>query len=252
MSAHDENLEPALSDNSKDPYIVEQDDRWTAVDAFQVPHLSPKSGPYSDAIEHAFSYSIEKGLEDISVAPSQGKFLSVQCQIIGAKHVLEIGTLGAYSTIWMASASPEIKVVTLEIDPDIAEIARHNIRFAGLEDRIEVYVGAALDLLPRLADEIQQGRRERFDFSFIDADKANALPYFDWAVKMTRPRGVVYVDNMVRKGLLADEQLAKTDASVRGIRTAVEGIGKDTRVDAVILQTVGEKNYDGFLMAIVK
>ncbi|KAL8725902.1 MAG: hypothetical protein Q9166_007067 [cf. Caloplaca sp. 2 TL-2023] len=252
MSRHNENLEPGDSNNPEEPYIVEQDNRWTAVDAFQFPHLSPKSGPYSDAIDHALSNSIEKGLEDISVAPSQGKFLSVQCQIVGAKHVLEIGTLGGYSTIWMASASSEVKVVTLEIDADIAEIARDNIRFAGLENRIEVVVGAALDLLPRLAAEIEQGKRERFDFSFIDADKVNALPYFDWAVKMTRPRGVVYIDNMVRKGLLADEERAKTDASVRGIRTAVEGIGKDTRVDAVLLQTVGEKNYDGFLMAIVK
>ena len=247
-----ENLEPRDSDIPEEPYLVEQDDRWTAVDAFQVPHLHPKSAPYSDAIDHAFSYSIEKGLEDICVAPSQGKFLSVQCQIIGARHVLEIGTLGAYSTIWMASASPEIKIVTLEIDPDIAQIARDNIRFAGLENRIEVFVGAALDLLPRLAGEIEQGKRERFDFSFIDADKVNALRYFDWAVKMTRPRGVIYVDNMVRKGQLADEERAKTDAAVRGIRTAVEGIGKDTRVDAVILQTVGEKNYDGFLMAVLK
>ncbi|KAL8785269.1 MAG: hypothetical protein Q9213_003473 [Squamulea squamosa] len=252
MSHHNETVEPGVSDSPEEPYIVEQDDRWTAVDAFQFPHLNPKSSPYHDAINHAFSNSIEKGLEDISVAPSQGKFLSVQCQIIGAKHVLEIGTLGAYSTIWMASASPEIRVVTLELDAKIAEIARENIRYAGLEDRIEVIVGAALDLLPKLADDIQQGKRERFDFSFIDADKVNALPYFDWAVKMTRPRGVVYVDNMVRKGLLADEERAKTDANVRGIRKAVEGIGNDTRVDAVILQTVGEKNYDGFLMAIVK
>ncbi|KAL8768500.1 MAG: hypothetical protein Q9209_005291 [Squamulea sp. 1 TL-2023] len=235
MSFQNQKLEPGVSDRSEEPYIVEQDDRWTAVDAFQFPHLNPKSSPYHNAINHAFSNSIEKSLEDISVAPSQGKFLSVQCQIIGAKHVLEIDTLGAYSTIWMASASPEIKVVTLEVDADIAEIARENIRFAGLEDRIEVVVGAALDLLPRLADEIKQGERAIFPLS---------MP--------TRPRGVVYIDNMVRKGLLADEERAKTDANVRGIRKAVEGIGKDTRADAVILQTVGEKNYDGFLMAIVK
>ncbi|KAL8928051.1 MAG: hypothetical protein Q9172_001106 [Xanthocarpia lactea] len=252
MSHHNDNLGHAESNAAEKPYTMEHDDRWTAVDAYQFPHLNPQSRPYRAAIDHALSNSIEKGLKDISVAPSQGKFLSLQCQIIDAKRILEIGTLGAYSTIWMASSNPEVRVVTLEIDPNTAEIARENIRFAGLEDRIEVLVGAALDLLPRLAGEIEQGKRDRFDFSFIDADKANALPYFDWAVKMTRPRGLVYVDNMVRKGLLADEQLAKTDQNVRGVRNAVEGIGKDTRVDAVLLQTVGVKNYDGFLMALVK
>ena len=152
----------------------------------------------------------------------------------------------------MASAAPDIKVVSLEIDPAIAEIARENIRFAGMEGRIEVTVGAALDVLPTLAKDVEEGKREKFDFSFIDADKENAIDYFNWAVKMTRAKGVVYVDNMVRKGLLADVQLAKTDPNVRGIRTAVEGVGKDERVDACILQTVGEKNYDGFLMAVVK
>lgn len=240
------------SAGSSQPYTVEQDPRWTAVDAYQFPRLSPPSRPYHSAIEYAYKNSIAKGLEDISVAPSQGKFLAIQCQIIDARHVLEIGTLGAYSTIWMASASPAVHITTLEIDPHIAEIARENIHFAGLDDRVEVIVGAALDVLPRLAAEISQGKREKFDFSFIDADKENALPYFDWAVTHTRPRGVVYVDNMVRKGLLADAELAKTNAIVAGIRRAVEGIGKDERVEACVLQTVGEKNYDGFLLAVVK
>ena len=152
----------------------------------------------------------------------------------------------------MATSSPHVKVTTIEIDPEIAEIARENIRFAKLEDRIELIVGAALDVLPRLATEIEQKKRERFDFSFIDADKENAWPYFDWAVKMTVPRGVVYVDNVVRKGLLADAELAKQEPIVAGIRRVVEEVGKDLRVDAVVLQTVGEKNYDGFLMAVVK
>ena len=171
---------------------------------------------------------------------------------MGAKHILEIGTLGAYSTIWMASTSPATKVVTIEIDPTIAEIARENIRYAKMEDRIELIVGAALDVLPLLAQDVSAGRRAPFDFSFIDADKANALNYFNWAVQMTRKRGVVYVDNMVRKGLLADKELAERDENVRGIRGAVEGVGRDERVEACVLQTVGEKNYDGFLMAVVK
>ena len=237
---------------SADPYEVEQDPRWTACDEFQFPRLNPSSRPYHDAIEHAFTNSIAKGLEDISVAPSQGKFLSVQCQILGAKNVLEVGTLGAYSTIWMASSNPDVKVVTLEIDPQIAEIARENIRYAGLEDRIELIDGAAADVLPKLVDEVAQGKRPKFDFSFIDADKENALNYFNWCKAASRKGAVVYIDNMIRKGLLADAELAKTDIRVQGIRTAVEGVGKDESVDAVILQTVGEKNYDGFLMAIVK
>lgn len=234
------------------PYVPEHEPRWTAVDEFAVPHLHPPTRPFHDVIAHAYTNSREKGLDDISVARSQGKFLSVQCQIINAKHVLEIGTLGAFSTIWMASSSPDVKVTTIEIEPKIAEIARENIRFANLEDRIEVIVGAGLDVLPRLAEEIEQNKRERFDFAFIDADKENAWPYFDWAVKMTVPRGVVYVDNVVRKGQLADAELAKRDSIVAGIRRVVEEVGKDLRVDAVVLQTVGEKNYDGFLMAVVK
>ena len=233
-------------------YEVEQDPRWTACDEFQFPHLNPPSRPYHRSIQHAFDNSMAKGLEDISVAPSQGKFLSVQCQILGAKNVLEVGTLGAYSTIWMASSSPDVRVVTLEIDPHVAEIARENVRHAGLEDRVEIVVGAAADLLPQLADDVKQGKRPPFDFSFIDADKDNALSYFNWCKAASRKRGVVYIDNIIRKGQLANAELAKTDGRVQGIRTAVEGIGKDDSVDAVVLQTVGEKNYDGFLMAIIK
>lgn len=234
------------------PYVSEQDPRWTAVDNFQFPHIYPPTRPYHAALEHALKNSLDKGLEDISVAPSQGKFLAIQCQIMGARRVLEVGTLGAYSTIWMASTSPDIKVTTIEIDPEVAEIARENVAFAGLSDRIEVILGAARDILPQLAEEIRHGKRERFDFTFIDADKESAWLYFDSAVKMTRPKGVVYVDNVVRKGLLADAELAKREPIVEGIRKVVKEVGKDERVDAVVLQTVGEKNYDGFLMAVVK
>ena len=237
---------------ASEPYVHERNSRWTAVDEFQVPHLSPSTRPYHEAIENAYQNSISKGLANISVSRSQGKFLSVQCQIRNAKHVLEVGTLGAYSTIWMASSSPDVRVVTIEIDEKTAEIARENIRFAELEDRIEVIVGAALDVLPPLAAEIEQGKRPRFDFAFIDADKENAWPYFDLAVKTTVPRGVIYVDNVVRKGLLADVELAKRNPVVAGVRRLVEEVGKDQRVDAVVLQTVDEKSYDRFLMAVVK
>ena len=234
------------------PYAMEHDPRWTAVDAYQFSHLFPESRPYHAALVRAQSNSIAHGLRDISVSPSQGRYLAIQCQLIGAKYVLEMGTLGAYSTIWMASADPSIKVTTIEIDPRTAEIARENIRFAGLEGRVDVILGAALDVLPRLMEEVDQGRRPRFDFSFVDADKENALMYFDWAVKLSRARAAIYVDNVVRKGLLADMEAAKMDTRVQGVRKAVEGVGRDERVNAVVVQTVGEKNYDGFLLAIVK
>lgn len=241
--------------SSTDPstaYINEQNPRWTAVDAFAIPHLYPSSRPHHAALEHALQNSLDHGLEDISVAPSQGKFLAVQCQVLNAKHILEVGTLGAYSSIWMASISPDVKVTSIEIDEKIAQIARENIAFAKLEGQIELIVGAALDVLPKLAAEVEAGQRARWDFAFIDADKENAWPYFDWAVKTTRPRGVVYVDNVVRKGQLADVELAQREPIVAGIRRVVEEVGRDERVDAVVLQTVSEKNYDGFLMAVVK
>ena len=234
------------------PYAVETTPRWTAVETYSFTQLQPSSKPYYAALEHALSNSLANGLEDISVAPSQGKFLQIQCQLVGAKHILEIGTLGAYSTIWMASASPDTKVTSIEIDEGVAEIARENIRFAGMQDRIEVLVGSALDVLPELCRDIEEGRMERVDFSFIDADKAEALDYFEWAVKCSRKNACVYMDNMVRKGLLAAEDLAESDRNVQGIRKAVEVIGRKDGVDACVVQTVNDKNYDGFLMAIVK
>jgi predicted O-methyltransferase YrrM len=233
-------------------YVTENNPRWTAVDQYSLPHLHNSSNPHHAAIEHALQTSLDQGLEDISVAPSQGKFLAVQCQLVGAKRILEIGTLGAYSTIWMGSSSPDVQIVSIEIDERTAAIARENIKFAGMEDRIEVVVGSALEVLPRIAKDVEEGKMDRFDFSFIDADKAEALDYFEWAVKLSNKKACIYLDNMVRKGLLADEELAQTDRNVKGIRRAVEGIGKMDSVEAVIIQTVSEKNYDGFLMAVVK
>ncbi|KAL8851416.1 MAG: hypothetical protein Q9221_003687 [Calogaya cf. arnoldii] len=235
-----------------DQNLFEQDPRWTAVDEYLDSHLNPPSRPYHKAIQHALDNSAAKDLRPISVPPSGGKFLSIQCQILGAKNVLEVGTLGAYSSIWMASSGPDVKVVSIEIDPQVAEVARENVRNAGLEDRIEIVVGGAADILPQLVDSVKQGKRAAFDFSFIDADKPSALHYFNWCKTATRKRGVIYIDNMVRRGELANAELAKTDEAVQGIRSAVESIGKDDSVDAVVLQTVSEKSYDGFLMAIVK
>lgn len=143
-------IEPIFEGVEPDNSIGETNPRWTAVENYVVPHLQPSSRPYHVALEHAVQNSRARGLKDIAVAASQGKFLAVQCQLLGAKHILEVGTLGAYSAIWMASAGPDVHVTTIEIDGAIAAIARENIKFAGFEDRIQVIVGDALDLLPKL------------------------------------------------------------------------------------------------------
>ena len=229
------------------PYENEHDSRWTAVDDYQYAHLHPKSQQLQSALDHAIENSARQGLDEISVYPSQGKFMALQCQIINAKHILEIGTLGAYSTIWLASASPDARVVTIECDPHAAEVARQNIAFAGLSDRVEVIVGDALQVLSTLA------RGPTFDFVFVDADKEGYPDYLKWAVEHTRTGGLIYFDDMVRKGLLASEEEAeKGNSKVVALRRVVEDAGKDERIDAVILQTVGAKNYDGFMLALVK
>jgi predicted O-methyltransferase YrrM len=230
----------------------EQDPRATAVDAYASLHLLSSAKPINKALEHALQNSVNKGLPDIACYPMQGKFLAVQCRIAGAKNVLEIGTLGGYSSIWFASAGSDVHVTSVEVDPKHRAIAMENIAFAGLSNRIEVVLGAGLDVLPKLAHEITEGKREKFDFVFIDADKENNWNYFDLVVSMVRERTCIYVDNVVRKGKLAEEAAAKGDPRIDGCRKLVENVGKDDRVEALVLQTVSEKNYDGFLMAVVK
>ena len=235
----------------------EQDPRVTAVDAYASLHLLSSAKPINKALEHALQNSVNKGLPDIACYPMQGKFLAVQCRIAGAKNVLEIGTLGGYSSIWFASAGSDVHVTSVEVDPKHREVAMENIAFAGLSNRIEVVLGAGLDVLPKLAREITEGKRKKFDFVFIDADKENNWEYFDLVVPMVRERTCIYVDNVVRKGKLAsaeaaEEAAAKGDLRIRGCRKLVENVGKDDRVEALVLQTVSEKNYDGFLMAVVK
>ena len=235
----------------------EQDPRATAVDQYTASHLLPSTQPYNDALQHALQNSIDKGLPDIACYPLQGKFLAVQCRIAGAKRVLEIGTLGGYSSIWFASAGPDVQVTSVEVNSKHREVARENIAFAGLSERIDVMLGAGLDVLPKLAEEINAGKREKFDFVFIDADKENNWAYFNLVVPMVRERTCIYVDNVVRKGTLASEEAAKEAAAegdhrIEGCRTLVENVGKDDRVEALVLQTVSEKNYDGFLLAVVK
>jgi predicted O-methyltransferase YrrM len=232
----------------------EQDPRPLAVDAYTNSHLiTPANTPYHSALEFAYKNSLANGLRDISVSTSQGKYLAVQAKLIGAKKVLEIGTLGGYSSIWFASAGEDVYVDSIEIETKNKQVAEENIAEAGLSHRITVHLGAALDVLPGLVQEVRDGKREKFDMVFIDADKENNLNYFDLAMQMVRSGACIYVDNVVRKGNLVNERLiSEKDPNVMGSRAVVESVGKDDRVTATVIQTVSEKNYDGFLLAVVK
>ena len=185
-------------------------------------------------------------LPPISVSPSQGKLLQLLAQIHGARTILEIGTLGGYSTIWLARALPPAgRLITLELDPKHTEVAKANIARAGLSDLVEFRVGPAIELLPQLARE----RREPFDLVFIDADKASTPDYFAWALKLSRLGSIIITDNVVRGGALADS--TSVDPSVRGMRRFTEMLGAESRVSATVIQTVGVKGYDGFAIARV-
>ena len=176
----------------------------------------------------------------------QGKLLHLLARAIGARNVLEIGTLGGYSTIWLARALPDGgRLISLEADARHAEVARANIARAGLEDMVEVRLGMALDILPGLAAEVG----EPFDFVFIDADKPNNAAYFDWALKLSRPGSIIVVDNVVRDGDVIDA--ASDSPTVQGVRRLLERLAAEPRVSATAIQTVGTKGYDGFAIALV-
>lgn len=191
--------------------------------------------------------SAKAGLPAIQVSPVEGKFLMILAHAVNAKRILEIGTLGGYSTIWLARALPMMdgRMITLEADPKHAEVARGNIAEAGLGKKVEVRVGPALDTLPHLSNE----GVGPFDLTFIDADKQSTWEYFDWAVKLSRPGSVIVVDNVVRHGELADSE--SDDPSVRGMRRFCANLAADTRVNGTVIQTVGSKGYDGFAIAVV-
>lgn len=216
---------------------------WTDVDDYIEKYLLP----HDRVLEAALKASDAAHLPAIAVSPAQGKFLSLLVTMTGARLVLEIGTLGAYSTIWMARGlRAGGKIVTLEAEPKHAEVARTNIEHAGLSGTIEVRDGRAIDSLPKLyADGFYP-----FDLIFIDADKPSNAAYLDWAVKMSRPGTVIVCDNVVRGGALTDERSA--DPSVTGSREAFEFISANPRLEATALQTVGVKGYDGFAIAVVK
>lgn len=215
---------------------------WTAVDRY-FSDLLVSADP---ALEAALAASASAGLPAINVSPVQGKLLHVLAQSIGARNILEIGTLGGYSTIWLARALPDGgRVISLEADPRHAEVARANIARAGLDDRVEVRLGMALDLLPGVAAE----GGPPFDFVFIDADKPNNAAYFDWALRLSRTGSIIVVDNVVRGG---DVIAAASDSpTVQGVRRFLERLAAEPRVSATAIQTVGSKGYDGFAIALV-
>jgi predicted O-methyltransferase YrrM len=215
---------------------------WTAVDQY----ISGLLVPSDPALDGALESSAAAGLPAINVAPNQGKLLHLLVRIHGARSILEIGTLGGYSTIWLARALPPGgKVVTLEADLKHAAVARANLARAHLAAVVDVRLGRALDTLPLIA---QEGLGP-FDFFFIDADKANIPHYFQWALDLSRPGSVIVVDNVVRKGAVLDA--SSDDPNVQGVRRFNELVAAERRVSATAIQTVGSKGYDGFAIAVV-
>jgi predicted O-methyltransferase YrrM len=216
--------------------------QWTAVDGYIVERLVPPD----PALEAALRASTEAGLPAIAVAPNQGRLLMLLARAVGARRILEIGTLGGYSAIWLARALPtEGRLVTLEADPRHAEVARSNLARAGLAGRVEVRVGPALDTLPRLAAEAGGP----FDLIFIDADKPSIPEYFRWALALARRGSLIIVDNVIRDGAVIERD--SDDPGVQGVRRFNDLLSAEPRVIATAIQTVGSKGYDGFAIALV-
>ena len=215
---------------------------WAAVDRYivdTVVHADPVLDAAVEATEAA-------GLPLIQVSAAQGKLLHVLARMQGARDILEIGTLGGYSTIWLARALPEGGcVTTIEVDKKHQDVARANVERAGLTARVDFRLGPALDILPQLAGE----RGGPFDFVFIDADKPNIPAYYDWAIRLSRPGAAIVVDNVVRDGKLAQREI--DDPAVVGVRRLHEALKADSRVTATTIQTVGAKGYDGFTLIFV-
>ncbi|MGH3822308.1 MAG: O-methyltransferase [Pseudonocardiaceae bacterium] len=220
--------------------------RWTAVDDY-ITHalLEP-----DEALDAALAASDAAGLPAIAVSPAQGKLLNLLASMVNARRILEFGTLGGYSTIWLARAlPPDGRLTTLEYEQKHAEVARVNIAKAGLAELVDVRVGAALDTLPLLALELKAGHVDPFDLVFIDADKEHNADYFAASVPLTRPGGVIIVDNVVRGGDVIDAR--SENSAVQGTRRLIQTLSTQPRVSATAIQTVGAKGYDGFAIAIV-
>lgn len=229
----------------------EQDKRWSAVDAYTISHLHPASRPNSKALIRALEYSRDQNLPDIASYPALGKFFALQCKAGNVKYALEIGTLGGYTSLWLATENHGIQVTTVEVNPHHAKVARENLEFGGVGDRVNIIEGAGLDVVPKLLEEVRAGEREKFGFVYLDADKENNWTYLDMAIGMCVPGATIFVDNMVSRGRLVDPK-HQHEKNIAGARKVVEMVGNDERVDAVVMQLVGEKSYDGVLMAVVR
>ncbi|EJL24201.1 O-methyltransferase [Brevibacillus sp. BC25] len=217
-------------------------EQWTAVDHY----FTDKLLEADSVLDTVLQENAAAGLPAIDVSPNQGKFLHLLARIQGARSILEIGTLGGYSTIWLARALPaDGRLITLEYDPEHAEVAQSNIARAGLDQIVEVKVGLALDSLIQLYKE-NQGP---FDFIFIDADKKGNPDYFQWALKLSRKGTVIITDNVVRSGQVVDE--TSTDPNIVGVRQFTDMVAEEHRVRGTVVQTVGSKGYDGFAIMLV-
>jgi len=217
-------------------------DQWTAVDAYLAETLV-----HSDvALDAALADSAAAGLPAINVTPNQGKLLHLLVRALGAQSILEVGTLGGYSTIWLARALPPGgRLITLESEPKHAAVARTNLARAGLAAVVDLRLGRALDTLPKIAAE----GHGPFDFIFIDADKPSNPEYFVWALRLARRGSLIVVDNVIRDGAVVDAD--STDPSVQGVRRLHDLIAAEPSVSATAIQTVGGKGYDGFTLALV-
>ena len=216
---------------------------WNSVDAF----IEELFNPVDPILESVLARCDAAGLPQIQVSQAQGKFLHVLARIRGARRILEVGTLGGYSTIWLARALPDSgSLTTIELEPEHARVAAESFVAAGLDGTIDLRVGLAADVLERLAEE----DREPFDFIFIDADKPSNVVYLEWAVKLAAPGAVIVLDNVVRQGAVADSETG--DPKVDGSREALRWLANHPRIESAVLQTVGSKGYDGFALALLK
>jgi predicted O-methyltransferase YrrM len=217
-------------------------EQWLRVDDY----ICDKLIPADPVLDQALQASARAGLPAINVSPAQGKFLHLLARIRQAQRILEIGTLGGYSTIWLARALPPGgRLITLELDPKHAAVAEENIARAGLSNVVELRIGSAVETLPQLLAE----NRGPFDLVFIDADKPSNAEYFRWALRVTKVGSVIIVDNVVRKGAVVEAH--STDANVRGVREFMDLAAQEPRVSGTVIQTVGSKGYDGLAMLVV-
>ncbi|CAN5397575.1 O-methyltransferase [soil metagenome] len=218
------------------------DTPWADVDRYLVGLLLPPD----NALDQALAASTAAGLPPIAVTPTGGKLLHIMARLLGARRILEIGTLGGYSTIWLARAvGPDGRVTTLELDPKHAELAAANIARAGLSGVVDIRLGRAVETLAAIHEE----GGAPYDMIFIDADKASIPEYFNWALRLSRPGSLILVDNVIRNGAVIDA--TSTDPNIIGVRRFNEMLAVESRVTATTIQTVGSKGYDGMTFAIV-